>query len=103
MACSRIGVSLESVRLTLDTDPRFRRKCDAVSEALTENIRASLYSKALHGAIPAQSLWFKEETAAKAASQQDLPLSPGELLAELDRLATTFRSHPKEDPGERGA
>jgi len=95
MACSQMGVSLESVRLTLETDARFRRKCDETSDVLTENIRAAVYSKALKGMVPAQALWFKQETERKAARQEDRPLSPEELLAELDRLATAFRSLPK--------
>lgn len=91
MACSTIDVSLDSARWTLATDARFRRKCDEVSEALTENVRASLYSKALKGIVPAQALWFKEEAARKAARQEELPLSPDELLAEIDRFSKVLQ------------
>lgn len=98
MACSSAGVSLDSARWTLATDARFRRKCDEASEVLTENVRASLYSKALKGTVAAQTLWFKEEAARKAARQEDLPLSPHELLEEIDRIAMALRSLQEADP-----
>jgi hypothetical protein len=92
MACFSIGVSLESARLTLATDARFRRKCDQVPEALSENVRASLYSNALKGTVAAQALWFKEEAARKVSGQEQVPMNVDELLAELERLSRMLRS-----------
>jgi hypothetical protein len=92
MVCAHTGLSLDSARLTLAIDERFRRKCAEVSDVLTENIRASLYSKALKGTISAQALWFREDAARRAACQEELPVSPDELLAEIERVSLVFRS-----------
>jgi transcriptional regulator of met regulon len=92
MACSSIGVSLDSARLTLTTDARFRRKCHEVPEALTENVRASLYSNAIKGTVAAQSLWFKEDAARRASGQDEVPMSVDDLLAELDRVSRMLKS-----------
>jgi hypothetical protein len=87
LACTALGISLESARLTLGIDARFHRKCGDIPDTLTENVRSAVYSKAMKGMVTAQALWLKEEATRKSAQPGQALLSPDDLLAELERLA----------------
>ncbi len=92
MACAEAGVLLDSARLTLALDLRFRRRCDPIPDTLTENVRAAIYSRAIKGTVTAQALWLKEEAARKAVRQPEDSLSPDELLAEVERISQVLKS-----------
>ncbi|QDT52230.1 hypothetical protein Pan44_02390 [Caulifigura coniformis] len=95
--CSQLGVSLESARLTMERDARFRRHMKPVPQTLGENVRAAMYLKAMKGTVSAQTFWLKEEAAHDAAGEDEIPVTPRELIEKLDRVRKVLA---EDFPGE---
>jgi hypothetical protein len=92
--CITLGVPLESVQLTCETDARFRGQITRLCEALTDNVRAAIYRTALKGNVSAQTLWLKDE-AQRAQSTVTQPRTPEEMLAEVERLTRAIQGAAK--------
>jgi len=84
--CAQLGVTVESARLTMDSDPRFRRHMKHIPQTLAENIRAALYLQAMKGTVSAQTFWLKEDAALNAPGNEEIPVSPLELIEKLNRV-----------------
>jgi hypothetical protein len=68
VACRRVGAEVTAAAETLDCDPEFRRKMEAVRRLMSECVMAAVYRAAIEGKVSAQRLWLKENPLAPAAS-----------------------------------
>jgi hypothetical protein len=87
-ACTKIGIRLDAVWLTVATDERFRQRLEKVKESLDENVKAALYRSAMEGNVSAQTFWLRHLIAnglqPDEAPTDDLSSKTDEELRELE-------------------